>query len=86
MNHYAIADFPITWGASTKVGKFLFTAPYYQVGMPTPYSTQYAILDEEQRVIVSDFCELTEAELADWGTDDMYIINIIAQKAGVTLV
>lgn len=57
----------------------------YQIGM-TEMTVPYALADDEQRAQWSGNVVITEAELDQWGTDNMYIINLVAQKAGVTLV
>lgn len=36
--------------------------------------------------LISEQLTLTKEELADWGTDDSYIINLIAQKKGLQVI
>jgi len=84
--HYSIEDYNITVGSTTEVGKYLFTAPSYVVGMAGDLLAPYAICDNELHVLTSGQATITEAQLDNWGTDNMYLINLIAVQAGVTLI
>jgi len=57
----------------------------YQVGM-TEMAVPYALADNTLRAQWQGTVVINEAELDQWGTDNMYIVNLVAQKAGVTLV
>lgn len=85
MTHYPIEDYNITIGSETKVGKYLFTAPQYQIGQGYPWGVTWNICDADQRIIHSGMTYITEAQANEWGTDDMYIIGLVADGAGVTL-
>ena len=50
--------------------------------MPVWYSLQ----DDSYNTYYEGSVVITESELALWGTDDMYIVNLVASKVGVTLV
>lgn len=36
--------------------------------------------------VYGDFVELSGSEVENWGTDDSYVLNIIAQKQGTSVV
>lgn len=57
----------------------------YQIGM-TEMPVPYSLLDSEDRAIVSDLATIDEAELDQWGEDNMYIVNLVAAQAGVTVI
>lgn len=49
------------------------------------------VYDEAGKLLGCNFLlgeqlKLTKEELADWGTDDAYIFNLIASKKGLTIV
>lgn len=62
----------------------LVTSVDYAVGM-TEMQCQIFLQDASCVTYYNGVVTITEAELANWGTDDDYIIRLIAQKAGVTL-
>lgn len=57
----------------------------YAVGS-TSMNVPYNICDADDKPIVNGFTTISEAELDQWGTDDMYIVNLVAADAGVTVV
>lgn len=85
MTHYPIQDYNITYGSEVKVGKYLFTSPDYSLNQGYPWGCTWSICDEDQRILISGMTYISEEQAASWGTDNMYIINIIADDAGVTL-
>jgi hypothetical protein len=85
MTHYPIQDFTIQWGSETKTGKYLFTSPDYSLNQGYPWGVTWSICDADERIITSGMAYITEEQAASWGTDDMYIIGLVADSAGVTL-
>ena len=79
---------PITYtpfGGSETTLVSIYMVINYSVGT-TSMNVPYNICDAEDRPLVNDFANIDEAELAQWGTDDMYIVNLVAAQAGVTVV
>lgn len=78
---------PVTFtpfgGTETTLTSIYMTVTY-QIGM-TEMPVPYSLLDSEERAIVSDLTFIGETELAQWGEDDMYIVNLVAAAAGVTI-
>lgn len=79
---------PVTFtpfgGTETTLTSIYMTVTY-QIGM-TEMPVPYSLLDSEDRAIVSDLTFISEAELDQWGTDNMYIVNLVADAAGVTVI
>lgn len=63
----------------------IYMAINYTVGSTEMY-VPYNLVDTNGKAWFSFQAVITETELDSWGTDDMYIVNLVAQKAGVTLV
>jgi len=57
----------------------------YTVGMEE-MTVPYNLCDDETKSWFSAPVVISQAELDQWGTDDMYIVNLVATAAGVTLV
>ena len=84
--HYSIQPVQMTIpGEGTITLTSIFMAINYQVGM-TEMTVPYNLCDAETKSWYSAPVFITEQQLADWGTDDMYSVNLVAQQAGVTLV
>ncbi len=70
-----------------------FARPYVLGGKEVRFEIQYGTLEfneegkaVEFRQVLSDSVVLTEAELADWGTDDAVILEKLAVKQGTSVV
>lgn len=42
------------------------------------------LFDEDNVSVAQHQVQFTEAELADWGTDDTFVLNLALQKLGLT--
>lgn len=47
--------------------------------------TVWRLLDENGVELLSRYLRIDEDDYAKWGTDDSYIINLIAEKVGVII-
>jgi len=72
-------------GEGTVTLTSIFMTIAYTVGSTEMY-VPYSLLDANGKAWFSFQAVITEAEIDNWGTDDMYIVNLVAQQAGVTLV
>jgi len=63
----------------------IFMQINYQVGMEE-MTVPYNLCDAETKSWYSAPVVIDQAQLDQWGTDDMYIVNLVATAAGVTLV
>ena len=71
-------------GEGTVTLTSIFMTINYTVGMeemPVPYN----LCDAETKSYYSGLVDITRDQLDQWGTDDMYIVNLVAAEAGVTL-
>lgn len=84
-NVYPIVDFPITVGTTTYTAALIYCPINYSVGM-TEMQVPYTLLSAEGLAYWGGLATINEAELDNWGTDNMYIVNLVCQQAGVTLV
>ena len=57
----------------------------YSLGVEQMPAT-YVLTGEYGEPYYSGVVQINAAELAQWGEDDMYIVNLVATKVGVTLV
>lgn len=82
---YEIQPINITFGANTIVLKKIAMVVTYQLDMEQ-MMVPYNLLDENNVTYWSGTAMISSEELANWGTNNMYIVNLVAQKAGVTLI
>jgi hypothetical protein len=85
MTQYPIQDYTITVGSTVYTATQIYMSINYIVGnpqMPVPYR----LLDSSSQILWAGNALITEAELDNWGTDNMYIVNLVCQQAGVTLI
>jgi hypothetical protein len=47
---------------------------------------RYHLLSDEHTVVFADGMNLIGDELANWGTDDNYIVGLVVAKLGITLI
>lgn len=84
-NVYEIVDYPIVVGTTTYTAKLIYCPINYSVGMDT-MMVSYTLAGEDGSAYWSGIATITEAELDAWGTDNLYIVNLVCQQAGVQLV
>lgn len=63
----------------------IFMTINYTVGMEE-MTVPYNLCDDDTKSWYSAPAVISRAELDQWGTDDMYIVNLVAAQAGVTVV
>ena len=73
------------FGGSETTLTSIYMVINYAVGS-TSMNVPYNICDADDKPIVNGFTTISEAELDQWGTDNMYIVNLVAADAGVTIV
>lgn len=81
---YEIQPVNMTFGATTNVLTQIEMFITYQSGMsqmPVPYNLATA----EGVIYWSGQAMIDQMELDNWGTDDMFIVNLVCNQAGVTL-
>jgi hypothetical protein len=84
--HYSIEPIDMNVpGQSPVTLTSIFMTINYTVGM-TEMTVPYNLCDDETKSWYSAPAVISEAELAQWGTDNMYIVNLVAAQAGVVLV
>lgn len=85
MEVYNIQPVQISGLGTTYTATKIMMAVNYTIGM-TEMTVPFSLLDASDASVWNGNVDITETELNDWGTNDMYIVNLVAQKAGVTLV
>lgn len=66
----------------TKVAKFVLFDVKLLLNIGAEIN--YSVCDDNGGTIKSDSYVLTENEFSNWGNDDMYIVNLILTKEGLT--
>ena len=85
MTHYEIQPVTVQYGSSTYTATQLFTTINYTVGMVEMYCP-WSICTAEGMIVWNGQAVIDQEQIDNWGEDNMYIVNIIASQAGVTLV
>ena len=84
MTHYPIEPVTITYGSTSYTATRLYAQINYQVGS-APMFCPWSLTNDDDGIIWSGTAEITEEQIDNWGTDNMYIVNIIAEQAGVVI-
>lgn len=84
--YYDIQPFTLTVTStiSHEVHKIQMNINYY-VGA-TEIVVPFTLVGEFGQPYYGNMVTISEAELAAWGEDDMYIVNLVCAKVGVTRV
>ena len=85
MNKYSIQPVNIVVNGTTYVATDITMDVLYPLNA-TEMTVPYMLLGADGRLYWADNVLITETELDAWGTDNMYIVNLVATKVGVTLV
>lgn len=82
---YNIQPINVSVGATTASAvKATFSSSYMPFETSMPFT--YALYDVDGKRLYSGQALVGEAELASWGDDDAYIINVMAGIVGVTII
>lgn len=63
--------------------KLKFVTTLFQPGLNYAFA-HVELFDEDGATVAQHQVQFTEAELADWGTDDTFVLNLALQKLGLT--
>ena len=86
MTQYPIQPTPFVVPNINTTLDAIFMVINYQVGMTQMYVPYNLLETGTGASMFNGTALITEAELAQWGEDDMYIVNLVAAQAGVTIV
>ena len=84
MTQYPIQDFTISIGTTVYTAKIISMTINYTVGS-TQMWVPYTLFDINAQPLWNGTASINQAELDAWGTDNMYIVELVCQQAGVTL-
>lgn len=55
-----------------------------EFGLAPKVTVRWSLLNSEDKWIKSDLIEITPSEYELWGSDDMYILDLVILKLGLT--